>query len=162
MHPDGSRRQPATQAEPATLCPSAYRGWIGRARRIPAVRCGLLRRSTRGDALTGLLPATQAEMAVRGQPIGQDREGLVARMAESAPHPDPVVALVVCRLAPLAMADDGIVAAKGTPPREQFQREDGLVLRLWQCDKKNHGWREGRPLTVAAKFRSKDRPSPSR
>jgi hypothetical protein len=35
-------------------------------------------------------------------------------------------------------------------------------LRLWQCDKKNHGWREGRPPTVAAKFRSGDRPSPSR
>jgi hypothetical protein len=28
--------------------------------------------------------------------------------------------------------------------------------------KKNHGWREGWPLTVAAKFRSGDRPSPSR
>jgi hypothetical protein len=76
------------------------------------------------------------------------------------------VALVVCLLAPLAMADDGIVAAQRTPPRKQLQREGGhrigLVLRLWQCDKKNHGWREGLPLTVAAKFRSEDRPSPSR
>jgi len=83
-------------------------------------------------------------------------------MTDSASYPDPVVALVVCLLAPLAMADDGIVAAKRTSPREQFQWEGGLVLRLWQCDKKNHGWREGRPLTVAAKFRSEDRPSPSR
>jgi hypothetical protein len=65
-------------------------------------------------------------------------------------------------LATLAMADDGIVTAQRTPPREQFQREDGPVLRRWQCDKKNHGWREGRSLTVAAKFRSEDRPSPSR
>ncbi len=23
-----------------------------------------------------------------------------------------------------------------------------VVFRLWQCDKKNHGWREGPPLTV--------------
>src|SRR5262245_18613700 len=23
-----------------------------------------------------------------------------------------------------------------------------LVLRFWQCDKENHGWREGPPLTV--------------
>ena len=30
----------------------------------------------------------------------------------------------------------------------------GLVIGLWQCDKENHGWREGLPLTVAAKFRS--------
>ena len=115
-----------------------------------------------GNVLTGLLAATQAEMPRRRQPIGQDGKGLAARMTDSASHPDPVVAWVVCLLAPLAMADDGIVAAQRAPPREQFQREDGLVLRLRQCDKKNHGWREGRPLTVAAKFRSEDRPSPSR
>ena len=72
------------------------------------------------------------------------------------------MALIVRLLTPLAVAGDGIVAAKGTPPREQFQREGGLVLRLWQCDKKNQGWREGLPLTVAAKFRSEDRPSPSK
>ena len=29
-----------------------------------------------------------------------------------------------------------------------------LVFRFWQCDKENHGWREGLPLTVSAKFRS--------
>jgi len=39
----------------------------------------------------------------------------------------------------------GTVAA-GTPtglPRLN------VVFRLWQCDKQNHGWREGPPLTVA-------------
>ena len=25
---------------------------------------------------------------------------------------------------------------------------DDVVFRLWQCDKENHGWREGPPLTV--------------
>jgi hypothetical protein len=60
-------------------------------------------------------------------------------MTDSAPHPDPVVARVVCLPASLAMSDDGIVAAERTPPREQLQGEGGhridLVLRLWQCDK---------------------------
>ena len=23
-----------------------------------------------------------------------------------------------------------------------------VVFRLWQCDKENHGWREGPPVTV--------------
>jgi len=30
-----------------------------------------------------------------------------------------------------------------------------VVFCFWQCDKKNHGWREGLPLTVSAKFRSR-------
>jgi hypothetical protein len=25
----------------------------------------------------------------------------------------------------------------------------GLVFGLWRCDKENHGWREGPPLTVS-------------
>jgi hypothetical protein len=33
----------------------------------------------------------------------------------------------------------------------------GVVFLLWQCDKENHGWREGPPLTVPAKFRSPGR-----
>jgi hypothetical protein len=28
----------------------------------------------------------------------------------------------------------------------QRDRGRGLVFSLWQCDKKNHGWREGLPL----------------
>lgn len=60
-------------------------------------------------------------------------------MTDSAPHPDPVVALVVCLLATLAMADDGNVPAQRTAPREQLQGDGGqrlgLVLRPWQCDK---------------------------
>ena len=41
----------------------------------------------------------------------------------STPRADPVMAWVVCLLAPLAMADDGLVATQRTPPREQLQRE---------------------------------------
>src|SRR5258708_17324841 len=33
-----------------------------------------------------------------------------------------------------------------------------VVLRLWQCDKENHGWREGPPVTVLCQsFRSAGR-----
>jgi hypothetical protein len=33
----------------------------------------------------------------------------------------------------------------------------GLVFWLWQCDKENHGWREGPPLTVTClEFRSEE------
>ena len=27
-----------------------------------------------------------------------------------------------------------------------------VVFRLWQCDKKNHGWREGLPLVLPARI----------
>jgi hypothetical protein len=33
-----------------------------------------------------------------------------------------------------------------------------VVFRLWQCDKENHGWREGPPVTVLCqRFRSAGR-----
>src|ERR1019366_10022336 len=68
--------------------------------------------------------------------------------------------LIVSVLDPASVADDGPSPAKRARPGKQLKRD--LVFSLWQCDKKNHGWCEGRPLTVAAKFRSGDRPSPSR
>src|ERR1019366_103027 len=164
---DGAGLYPATQGEQSPEGPPAQSGGIGGARRIFAVRGRLLNGIAGGNVFTGLLAAGHAEMRRRRQPIGQDGKGLAARMTDSASHPDPVVAWVVCLLAPLAMADDGLVATQRTPPREQLQRKRrrpriGLVIGLWQCDKENHGWGEGLPLTVAAKFRSEDRPSPSR
>jgi hypothetical protein len=69
--------------------------------------------------------------------------------------------------APLAMADDGLPAAPRTPSRQERQRERGqpridLVFRFGQCDKENHGWREGPPLTVPGKVPIREGPSPSR
>src|ERR1035441_503662 len=57
------------------------------------------------------------------------------------------------------MADDGRITAPRTPSRQERQRERGqpridLVFRFGQCDKENHGWREGPPLTVPARHRS--------
>jgi hypothetical protein len=51
----------------------------------------------------------------------------------------------------LSVADDRVVAADKTSPRQKDQRDHtgvDVVFRLWQCDKKNQGWREGPPLTV--------------
>jgi hypothetical protein len=40
---------------------------------------------------------------------------------------------------------------------------DDVVFHLWQCDKENHGWREGPPLTVPCEsFDLLAGPSPSR
>jgi hypothetical protein len=40
---------------------------------------------------------------------------------------------------------------------------NAVVFRLWQCDKENHGWREGPPLTVPCQsFDLLAGPSPSR
>jgi hypothetical protein len=105
------------------MCPSAQRGWIGRARRIFAVRRCLLNGITCGDALTGLLPAMQAERRRRSEPIGQDREGLVARMTDSASHPNVFVMFVVGLAEPPSMADDRVVAANRTSPRQEIQRD---------------------------------------
>ena len=120
---DGSGLHPAAHAEQATLCPSAQSGWIGRARRIFAVRRRLLNGIPGGDVLTGLLSATQAERRRRRQPIGQDREGLVARMTDSAPHPNAFVPVIVGLAEPPSMADDRVVPANRTSPRQEVQRD---------------------------------------
>ena len=120
---DGAGLQPAPHAEQAPCAHRRTRGWVGRARRIFAVRRSLLHGITGGDALTRLLPAVQAVVAGRRQPIGQDREGLPARMTDSASHPDPFVPFVVRSAEPPSVADDRVVAANRTSPREQFQRD---------------------------------------
>jgi hypothetical protein len=61
------------------------------------------------------------------------------------------MALIVCLAESPSMADDRIVPANRTLPRQEVQWDHpgvDVVFRLWQCDKENHGWREGPPLTV--------------
>jgi hypothetical protein len=103
------------------VCPSAQSRWIGRPRRILAVRRGLLDGSARGDVLTGLLPATHAERRRRREPIGQNREGLATRMTDSAPHPDAHVSVIVTLTEPPSMTDDRVVLAERTLPRQEVQ-----------------------------------------
>jgi hypothetical protein len=60
--------------------------------------------------------------------------------------------LLVVRLpATFTVAHDGLVSTDRTPARQQMQGDcglsrPGLVFSVRQCDKKNHGWREGLPL----------------
>jgi hypothetical protein len=105
------------------MCPSAQSGWIGRARWIFAVRRCLLNRIAGGDALTSLLSATQAERRCRCEPIGQDREGLPAGMTDSASHPNVIVMFVVGLAGTPSVADDRVIAANRTSPRQEIQRD---------------------------------------
>ena len=109
--------------------------------------CGLLIGIACGDAFAGLLAATQAEMPGRRQPIGQDCKGLAARRTDPATHPNAFVLVVVGQAESPSMADDREALANRTLPRQEVQWDHPrveVVFRLWQCDKENHGWREGR------------------
>jgi hypothetical protein len=105
------------------VCPPVQSGWIGRARRIFAVRRCLLNGSAGGDVLTGLLPATQAERRRRHEPIGQDREGLPARITNPASHPNAFVPVIVGLAKSPSVADDRGAPANRTLPRQEGQRD---------------------------------------
>ena len=79
----------------------------------------------------------------------------MARPTHPASRPNAFVAVIVGLAEPLSMADDRIVAANRTSPREEAQGDHpgvDVVFRLWQCDKENHGWREGPPLVLPARI----------
>ena len=75
-----------------------------------------------GDALTGLLPAAQAERRRRSEPIGQNRKGLPAGMTDSTPYPNVFVPVIMGLALSLPMADDRAVEAERTSPRQEIQR----------------------------------------
>jgi len=54
--------------------------------------------------------------------VRQDSEGLMARSTNPASYPNAFVAVIVGLAEPLSMADDRVVAANRTPPRERAQR----------------------------------------
>src|SRR6202035_5212809 len=75
------------------------------------------------DPLTSLLPSTQGVVSVRRQPIGLDREGLPARLTDSAAHPNAFLTGIVGWTEPSSMADDRVVRANRTSPRQEVQRD---------------------------------------
>jgi hypothetical protein len=113
--------QPAPQAEHAPLYPAAHGSGIGQARRILAVRCGLLCTVADSDPFTGLLPTPQTVMPERSQPIRQNREGLFASFANPPPNPHPLVCIIVCLPKPFPVADDGGGFTNRTPSRQMLQ-----------------------------------------
>ena len=89
------------------------------------MRCGLFGGLAGRDLLPGLLSATEGIVPGRRQPIGQDREGLPARPAESAPHPNAFSLVIMGWTEPPSMANDGMVPANRTSPRQQVQWDYG-------------------------------------
>jgi hypothetical protein len=85
------------------------------------VRCCLLGRITGGDALAGLLSTLQAVVPGRCQPIGQNREGFLARLTDSPPHPDAFALVIVTLAQSASVANDRVVPADWAAPRQAIQ-----------------------------------------
>jgi hypothetical protein len=75
-----------------------------------------------GEVLARLLPAMKAVVAGWRQPIGHSGESLVARSTDPTPHPKAFVPVIVSLTQSPSMADDRLIAANGTSPRQKFQR----------------------------------------
>jgi hypothetical protein len=85
------------------------------------VRRCLLSRVTGSDPFAGLLAATQAIVSKRNQPVGQDREGLIALTTKPAPNPQACVPVVVSLPESSTMTDDRGSLTNWTPPRQVIQ-----------------------------------------
>jgi hypothetical protein len=57
------------------------------------------------------------------QPIGQDGKRLSARLTDSASYPDPFVLVVVRAAEPSSVANDRVILANRTSPRQEAQRD---------------------------------------
>jgi hypothetical protein len=86
------------------------------------VRRRFLGRIAGGDPFARLLPAVKTVVPSWSQPVGQNREGLPARLADSASHPDAFVLVIVALPSAPSMANDRVVVANWTPPRQAVQR----------------------------------------
>ena len=100
-------------AQRRTVDGSGKRVWIF------AVRRCLFQRVTGGDALASLLPAAQLKGPDGASQSGKIVKVLLHGVTDSAPHPDAFVLLHRELDEPSAMADDRVVAANGTSPRQQ-------------------------------------------
>src|SRR5262249_38957855 len=79
---------------------------------------GMLGGIAGGEVVTCLLPAMKAVVAGWRQLIRQHCEGLAARSTDATTHPNVVVVLTQSP----SVADDRLIAANGTSPRQEFQR----------------------------------------
>jgi len=103
-------------------------------------------------ALERLAAGDEAVMAVGRREGRQERERLVAPVAQAAANPDPVVVFVMRLLAAAAVADDGVLGTNRAAARDDFRAGPirfEVVLRGRKWDKQNRST-EGfaRPVTL--------------
>ena len=55
------------------------------------------------------------------EPIGEDREGLVARLTDSASYPEAFVLVIMALAESPSVADDRVVPTDRTSPRQEIQ-----------------------------------------
>jgi hypothetical protein len=76
-------------------------------------------------------------------------------MTDSASHPNVFVVFIVGLAGTPSVTDDRVIVANRTSPRQEVQWDSprvDVVFRVRQCDKENHGWREGPPLVLPARI----------
>jgi hypothetical protein len=83
------------------------------------------RRVTFRDRIARLSAALVAVVTRRRRPYRKNGEGLLARRAPAAPHPDPVVLVIVSLLAASSMPNDGVALTERTVPRQLCQTDPG-------------------------------------
>ena len=67
---------------------------------------------------------------------GKETESMFAEFAEPAAVLDPVVTLVMCLLAPPAVANDRIAQTEGTPAKDTFPTSRPVEARLAMVGRK--------------------------
>jgi hypothetical protein len=112
-------RNPSPEADEFAPRPTPGRRIIRQSRGVAAV--------WRWVAFHGGRPrlpaAVVAVVARRRRPEGQHGEGLLARRASAAPHPDAIMLLVMSLLAPASVADDRVLVADRTSARQLRQAD---------------------------------------
>jgi hypothetical protein len=106
--------------------PAPHGGWVRRPRGIGHIWNRSFPATVwLAQQLPGLLPAMEAVNPRRRRPIGQHREGLLARTTQTPANPNPSVPLIVCLLEPPPVTDNRPTAAQGASPGQQGKRDLG-------------------------------------
>jgi len=94
-------------------------------KRVGSLQCGAACSAVSPAAMCSqaCCRAMQAVVAGWRQPIGQDGKGLSTRLTDSAPHPDTFVLVIVSMAESSSVANDRVIPANGTSPRQEVHRD---------------------------------------